>query len=106
MMAPSTLKRVRTATLEIAYEESGPNGTPVLLLHGWPYAPQTYDQVVPQTRCRRLSRPRAVSARLWTDTLSLRETPRSGQQAALGNDPWLERSLLEAQRTLVGTGSA
>jgi hypothetical protein len=33
----ATLKRVRTKTLEIAYEESGPeDGTPVLLMHGFP----------------------------------------------------------------------
>ena len=86
MVAPSTLKRVRTATLEIAYEESGPNGTPVLLLHGWPYAPQTYDQVVPQLAaggCRVL----VPYLRGFGQTRFLSsETPRSGQQAALGND--------------------
>jgi pimeloyl-ACP methyl ester carboxylesterase len=31
------MKRLRTATLEIAYEESGPvTGRPVILLHGFP----------------------------------------------------------------------
>src|SRR5215471_11350823 len=44
----ATLKRVRTRTLEIAYEESGPeSGTPVLLMHGFPYDPRCYDEVVP-----------------------------------------------------------
>ena len=38
---PATLKRIRTKTLEIAYEESGPQaGTPVLLMHGLPYDPR------------------------------------------------------------------
>jgi hypothetical protein len=42
------LKRVRTGTLEIAYEESGPAaGFPVLLMHGFPYDPRCYDEVVP-----------------------------------------------------------
>ena len=46
---PPVLKRVRTKVLEIAYEESGPaDGIPVLLMHGWPYDPRTYDDVVPQ----------------------------------------------------------
>src|SRR5438093_2394256 len=45
--ATATLKRVRTTTLEIAYEESGPEaGVPVLLMHGFPYDPRAYDDVV------------------------------------------------------------
>src|ERR1700692_4850274 len=48
-MRPSAiLKRIRTRTLEIAYEDSGPEaGTPVLLMHGFPYDPRAYDGVVP-----------------------------------------------------------
>jgi hypothetical protein len=43
------LKRVRTATLEIAYEDNGPEaGHPVLLMHGFPYDPRCYDEVVPR----------------------------------------------------------
>src|SRR5919201_3775832 len=39
--------RVRTATLEIACEVSGPErGTPVILLHGFPDDPRTWDRVV------------------------------------------------------------
>ena len=42
------IKRIRTNTLEIAYEESGPEtGIPVLLMHGFPYDPRAYDEVVP-----------------------------------------------------------
>jgi hypothetical protein len=34
-------KRIRTPTLEIAYEESGAaDGLPVFLMHGWPYDPR------------------------------------------------------------------
>ena len=34
--------------LEIAYEASGPpDGIPVILLHGFPYDPRSYDDVVP-----------------------------------------------------------
>ena len=37
----ATLRRARTKTLEIAYEESGPeSGLPVLLMHGFPYDPR------------------------------------------------------------------
>src|ERR1700722_5797179 len=37
---------IQTSVLEIAYEESGPhNGTPVILLHGWPDAPCGWSNV-------------------------------------------------------------
>ena len=39
---------VATPLLRIAYEDSGPaDGPPVLLLHGWPDDPRTYDKVAP-----------------------------------------------------------
>ena len=47
-MTSAAIKHVRTATLDVAYEESGkPDGIPVFLLHGWPYDPRCYDEVVP-----------------------------------------------------------
>ncbi|ACB95111.1 alpha/beta fold hydrolase [Beijerinckia indica] len=43
-----TLKHVRTRTLDIAYAEAGPaEGTPVLLLHGWPYDIHSYVDATP-----------------------------------------------------------
>jgi len=37
---------IATSTLRIAYESGGPqDGPPVLLLHGWPDDPRTYDKV-------------------------------------------------------------
>jgi len=82
-----THKHIRTATLDVAYEESGnPGGAPVLLLHGWPYDPRCYDEVVPPlvaAGCRVIvPYLRGFGA---TRFLSA-DTPRSGQQAALGND--------------------
>jgi pimeloyl-ACP methyl ester carboxylesterase len=84
---PPVLKRVRTKVLEIAYEESGPaDGIPVLLMHGWPYDPRTYDDVVPQlvaAGCRTI----VPYLRGFGPTRFLSaDTPRSGQQAALSND--------------------
>jgi pimeloyl-ACP methyl ester carboxylesterase len=81
------LRTLRTPTLEIAYEESGPpDGPPAVLLHGFPYAPRGYDAVVARLaaagqRClvpylRGYGSTRFLSA----------ATPRSGQQAALGRD--------------------
>src|SRR5215813_2635761 len=81
------LNRARTSVLEIAYEESGPaDGVAVLLMHGFPYDPRTYDHVVPSlvhAGCRVI----VPYLRGYGPTRFLaRETPRSGQQAALGND--------------------
>jgi len=78
---------VRTATLDIAYEESGPSdGVAVFLMHGWPYDPRCYDEVVPPLSaagCRVI----VPYLRGFGPTRFLSvATPRSGQQAALGND--------------------
>ena len=66
---------------------------PSLLLHGWPYDPRCYDEVVPPlvaAGCRVIvPYLRGFGA---TRFLSA-DTPRSGQQAALGNDL---RELLDA----------
>jgi pimeloyl-ACP methyl ester carboxylesterase len=81
------VKRVRTKTLEIAYEESGPsNGSPVLMLHGFPYDPRAFDDVAPQVAaagCRAIvPYLRGYGPTRFLDT----RTMRSGQQAAMGRD--------------------
>jgi pimeloyl-ACP methyl ester carboxylesterase len=86
-MAPATLNRIRTGTLEIAYEASGPaDGAPVFLMHGFPYDVRTYDEVVPRLTaagCRAI----VPYLRGYGPTRFLAaDMPRSGQQAALGND--------------------
>ena len=81
------LERVRTATLDIACEIAGPtDGVPVMLLHGWPYDPRAYDGMVPPLTaagCRAI----VPYLRGFGPTRFLStDTPRSGQQAALGHD--------------------
>jgi pimeloyl-ACP methyl ester carboxylesterase len=87
MPAQHPIKLLRTATLEIAYEEYGaPAGVPVILLHGFPDDPRVYDGVVAalaQSRCRLI----VPYLRGYGPTRFLDQgTPRSGQQAALGKD--------------------
>src|SRR6478609_4268371 len=81
------MPHLRTATLEVAYEESGPaDGEPVVLLHGFPYDPRAYDAMLPilgDAGCRSI----VPYLRGYGPTRFLAaETPRSGQQAALGKD--------------------
>lgn len=80
-------RTVRTAVLEIGFEESGPDdGPPVILLHGWPSDPHDWDGVAPGLAaegCRVL----APWLRGYGPTRFMhRDMPRSGQQAALGAD--------------------
>jgi pimeloyl-ACP methyl ester carboxylesterase len=80
------LKRVRTTSLEIAYEETGSSAGPaVVLLHGFPYDVRAYDGVVARLapRCRVL----VPYLRGYGPTRFLSsDTMRSGQQAAIGMD--------------------
>src|SRR6186713_1195968 len=81
------MRSVRTPTLEIAYEEHGPaTGAPVILLHGFPYDPRAFDEVAPPLAsdgCRVI----VPYLRGYGPTRFLSpDTPRSGEQAALGMD--------------------
>ena len=86
-ISATPIKRVRTPTLDIAYEDHGPaNGFPVLLMHGFPYDPRAYDEVVPPVAAAGY---RAIVPyiRGYGATRFLSpQTPRSGQQAAFGRD--------------------
>ena len=81
------MNTVRTPTLEIAYQESGPPaGPPVVLLHGFPDDVRAYDGVAPPLAAAgwRVLVPylRGYGPTRFLDP----RTPRSGQQAALGQD--------------------
>ena len=83
----ATVRHARTSVLDIVYEDSGPeSGEPVFLMHGWPYGPRVYDEVVARlvdAGCRTV----VPYLRGFGPTRFLsQDTPRSGQQAALGDD--------------------
>ena len=96
------LKRIRTAALEIAYQETGvAGGAPVVLLHGFPYDVRAYDGVAASLaqRCRVL----VPYLRGYGSTRFLSsETLRSGQQAALGADLLGFLDALGIERAVVG----
>ena len=73
--------------LNVGYAEAGPpNGSPVILLHGWPYDIHDYIEVAPILAAQgyRVIVPhlRGHGSTRFLDTA----TPRSGQQAAIGVD--------------------
>jgi pimeloyl-ACP methyl ester carboxylesterase len=81
------LARTRTAVLDVAYEASGPeNAVPVVLLHGFPYDPRAFDEVVALVN-RAGFRTIVPYLRGYGATRFLApEIARSGEQAALGQD--------------------
>jgi pimeloyl-ACP methyl ester carboxylesterase len=84
---PAQAASIRTSTLEVCYEDGGPpSGAAVFLMHGWPYGPRVYDAVVHrlvEAGCRTI----VPYLRGFGPTRFLSaDTPRSGQQAALGED--------------------
>lgn len=76
-----------TASLEICYEQTGPDsGKPVLLLHGFPYDVRQYDQVR-DALARPDRRILVPYLRSYGPTrYRTKEVMRPGQQAALGKD--------------------
>ncbi len=78
---------VRTQCLNVGYLSAGdPGGWPVVLLHGFPYDVHAYDGVTEQL-VQTGAHVYAPYLRGYGPTRFLRQdTPRSGQQAALGND--------------------
>lgn len=101
-MTRSAMKSIKTAVLEIAYEDERPrDGHPVFLLHGWPDAPRGWSPVAGRLQangwrtiipCLRGSSPtRFLSA----------ETPRCGSGIALAQDAMDLATALELNRFAV-----
>jgi len=97
------IKRVRAGVLEVAYSESGPiRGTPVILLHGWPYDIHAFDEVAPILAA---AGHRVIVPYLRgygpTRFLSAR-TMRNGQPAALATDALALLDSLQIDRAVFG----
>ncbi len=87
-----SIKMVKTSALKQAYEVSGPKrGEPVLLVHGWPDSPRTWDKVLPalhQAGYRTIAPYlRGYGATSFRDPLFVgRKRRRTGQPVALAQD--------------------
>ncbi len=95
-------EHVTAGALEVAYEESGdPDGTPVVLLHGFPYDVHAYEAVAP-TLAARGCRVVVPYLRGYGPTRFLSsDTLRSGQQAALAHDLLALMDALSIERAVL-----
>src|SRR5512144_1381891 len=81
------LERARTSVLDIAYEHAGPPaGYPVVLMHGFPYDPRAFDEVVAVLDAAGFRTIVPYLRGSGGTRFHSADTMRSGQQAALGHD--------------------
>jgi pimeloyl-ACP methyl ester carboxylesterase len=99
----TTVKTVETGVLSIAYLEYGPaSGWPCFLGHGFPYDAHAYDQSAP-ILARAGARVIVPYLRGYGPTRFLKQdTPRSGEQAALGVDLLDFMDALKIERAVLG----
>lgn len=96
------IRQVEAGELSIGYAELGPEtGTPVILLHGWPYDIHSYAEAGPMLAaygCRVIVP--HLRGHGTTRFLNV-ETPRSGQQAAVGQDVIALMDALQISRAVL-----
>ncbi len=85
------LKKIKTDVLRLSFESSGPErGEPLLLLHGWPDSPRTWDKVLPALHAAgfRTLAPylRSYGPSSYRDRLFGRNPRRTGQPVAFAQD--------------------
>jgi pimeloyl-ACP methyl ester carboxylesterase len=98
-----TLKQVHAGDLNVGYVDMGPQaGTPVLLLHGWPYDIHSFVDVAPALAAAGY-RVLVPYLRGYGTTRFLSDaTPRNGQQAALVADALNFLDALKIDKVILG----
>lgn len=97
------VKTIAAGVLEVAFHDYGPaDGWPCIMEHGFPYDPHAYAQVAPVLASAG-ARVIVPYLRGYGPTRFLSsETPRSGEQAALGADLLALMDALEIRRAVLG----
>jgi pimeloyl-ACP methyl ester carboxylesterase len=100
--AMGTLKQIEAGLLSVGYAESGPaDGTPVLLLHGWPYDIHAYAEVVPPLAAAGYRVIVPYLRGYGTTRFLSRETTRNGQPSALAVDAIALMDALKIQHATI-----
>ena len=85
------IQEIKTSVLKLAYEEGGPKGgKPILLVHGWPDSPRTFDRILPSLHAAgyRTYAPylRGYGGSEFRSPFLGRKPRRTGQPVALAQD--------------------
>lgn len=98
-----TLKQINAGVLNIGYTEAGsPNGTPVILLHGWPYDINSYEEVVPLLTAKGYRVITPYLRGFGTTRFLSDKTMRNGQQTAVANDIIALMDALKIDKAIIG----
>src|SRR5213596_22632 len=96
------LKQIDAGVLNVTYAEAGPaDGPPVILLHGWPYDIYAFADVAPLLTAKGYRVIVPFLRGYGTTRFLSAETPRNGQQAALGVDLIALLDALKIQKPIV-----
>ncbi|MBV8603837.1 MAG: alpha/beta hydrolase [Pelomonas sp.] len=102
-MTFTTTATVSTGLLDIGFEAAGPSDGPVaVLLHGFPYDVRCYDGVAARLAAQGVRVIAPYLRGFGPTRFRAATTPRSGQQAALGQDLLDLLDALELDRAVVG----
>jgi len=98
----ATISQVDAGVLNVGYVEDGPgDGPAVLLLHGWPYDIHAYADVAPLLAAEGYRVVVPYLRGYGTTRFQSDETPRNGQQSALGVDAIALMDALDIDRAIV-----
>jgi pimeloyl-ACP methyl ester carboxylesterase len=98
-----TLKQIDAGVLNIGYTEAGSSdGTPVILLHGWPYDIHSYEEVVPMLTAKGYRVITPYLRGFGTTRFLSDKTMRNGQQAAVASDIIALMDALKIDKAIVG----
>lgn len=98
-----TLKQINAGPLNVGYAEAGPaNGTPVILLHGWPYDIHTYVDVAPLLAAAGYRVIVPYLRGYGTTRFLSSGTLRNGQQSAIAVDIIALMDTLKIQKAVLG----
>jgi pimeloyl-ACP methyl ester carboxylesterase len=86
-MSFASLKQIEAGVLNVGYAEVGPaTGTPVILLHGWPYDIHSFAEVAPLLAATGYRVIVPYLRGYGTTRFLSNETPRNGQQSVVAAD--------------------
>jgi pimeloyl-ACP methyl ester carboxylesterase len=103
LMSFDSIKQIEAGVLNVGYAEAGPiGGSPVVLLHGWPYDIYTYVDVAPLLAAQGYRVIVPFLRGYGTTTFLSNDTLRNGQQSAVAADALALMDALKIEKAVIG----